>query len=165
MNRFVHRKRKSFFFIMAALALVASFISGAILLYGGATKAYASDSGVASSQAVPSASSSQPNFGPNVYIFDPSMPQSQIQATVDAMATNRSPTSSELSAMRCCSSLAPMDPVPTRSTFRSATTPAVAGLGLSPNDVVINGSIYVRNQCVGRTTAPPSITSGARCRT
>jgi len=25
----------------------------------------------------------------------------------------------------------------------------VAGLGLSPNDVVINGSIYVRNQCFG----------------
>ena len=26
---------------------------------------------------------------------------------------------------------------------------AVAGLGLSPNDVVINGSVYVRNQCDG----------------
>ena len=26
---------------------------------------------------------------------------------------------------------------------------AVAGLGLSPNDVVVNGSIYVRNQCSG----------------
>jgi len=25
---------------------------------------------------------------------------------------------------------------------------SVAGLGLSPNDVVINGSIYVRNQCL-----------------
>src|SRR5207302_6247817 len=25
----------------------------------------------------------------------------------------------------------------------------VAGLGLSPNDVVINGSIYVHNQCLG----------------
>ena len=25
----------------------------------------------------------------------------------------------------------------------------VAGLGLSPNDVIINGSIYVRNQCFG----------------
>jgi hypothetical protein len=68
MNRFVNRKRKSFLFIMAALALVASFVSGAILLHGGATKAYASDN-VATSSAIPSASSSQPNFGPNVYIF------------------------------------------------------------------------------------------------
>ena len=25
----------------------------------------------------------QPNFGPNVYVFTPSMPQSQIQATVN----------------------------------------------------------------------------------
>ena len=59
MNRFVNRKRKSVLFIMAALALVASFVSGAILVYGGATKAYASDSGVATSQAIPSASSSR----------------------------------------------------------------------------------------------------------
>src|SRR5947209_1180675 len=66
-----------------------SFLSGAILLYGGATKAYASDSGVATSQAIPSASSSQPNFGSNVYIFNPSMPQKQIQATVDAVASQQ----------------------------------------------------------------------------
>ena len=42
-----------------------------------------------------------------------------------------------------------MDPAPTHSTSRSATTPSVAGLGQSPNDVVINGSVYVRNQCDG----------------
>jgi hypothetical protein len=32
---------------------------------------------------------SQPNFGPNVYIFNPSMSQSEIQATVDAMANQQ----------------------------------------------------------------------------
>ena len=31
----------------------------------------------------------QPDFGPNVMIFDPSMPTSQIQATVDAIATQQ----------------------------------------------------------------------------
>jgi len=30
---------------------------------------------------------SAPNFGSSVYLFDPSMPQSQIQATVDAIGT------------------------------------------------------------------------------
>ena len=33
--------------------------------------------------------SSPPNFGPNVYVFDPSMPLSQIQATVDALASQQ----------------------------------------------------------------------------
>src|SRR6202167_3427549 len=31
------------------------------------------------------------NFGPNVYIFTPSMPLSQIQATVDSIATQQVP--------------------------------------------------------------------------
>ena len=31
----------------------------------------------------------QPDFGPNVLIFDPSMPTSQIQAAVDAIATQQ----------------------------------------------------------------------------
>lgn len=32
----------------------------------------------------------QPDFGPNVYVFTPSMPQSQIRATVDSIASRRS---------------------------------------------------------------------------
>src|SRR5947209_19215254 len=31
----------------------------------------------------------QPDFGPNVYIFDPSMPTSQIQSTVDSIASQQ----------------------------------------------------------------------------
>jgi hypothetical protein len=154
MNRFVHRKRKSILFIMAALALVVSFTSGAILLHGGATKAYASGSGVASSLAALSVSSSQPNFGSNVYIFNPSMSQSTIQATVDAVASQQ--VSNQFGTQRYALLFEP-------GTYGSSTNPlnfqvgyytAVAGLGLSPNDVVINGSIYVRNQCVsGSCTA------------
>jgi hypothetical protein len=30
-----------------------------------------------------------PDFGPNVYVFTPSMPQSQIQATVDSIASQQ----------------------------------------------------------------------------
>src|SRR3974377_2331968 len=32
-----------------------------------------------------------PDFGPNVVVFNPSMPQSQIQATVDAIAAQQVP--------------------------------------------------------------------------
>ena len=147
MNRFVHRK--SVLFIMAALALVVSFASSAILLHGGATKAYALGSGVANSLAAPSASSGQPNFGSNVYIFNPSMPQSDIQATVNAVASQQ--VSNQFGTQRYALLFEP-------GTYGSSTNPlnfqvgyytAVAGLGLSPNDVVINGSIYVRNQCSG----------------
>jgi hypothetical protein len=93
----------------------------------------------------------QPNFGPNVVVFDPSMPTSQIQATVDAIGNQQ--VSNQFGTQRYALLFKP-------GTYGSATNPlnfqvgyytAVAGLGLSPNDVVINGSIYVHNQCSGST--------------
>ena len=48
--------------------------------------------------------------------------------------------------MRCCSSPAPTDPSAPLN-FQVGYYTSVAGLGLSPTDVVINGSVYVRNQC------------------
>ena len=90
---------------------------------------------------------SQPDFGPNVMIFDPSMPTSQIQAAVDSIASQQ--VSNQFGSQRYALLFKP-------GTYGSSTTPlnfqvgyytAVAGLGLSPNDVVINGSVYVRNQC------------------
>lgn len=92
-------------------------------------------------------SSRQPDFGPNVYIFNPSMPLSQIQATVDAVATQQVPN--QFGAQRYAFLFEP-------GTYGSTATPlnfqlgyytSVAGLGSSPNDVVINGSIDVYNQC------------------
>jgi len=99
--------------------------------------------------AAPSASSGQPNFGANVYIFNPSMPQSEIQATVDAIASQQ--VSNQFGTQRYALLFEP-------GTYGSSATPlnfqvgyytAVAGLGRSPGDVVINGSVYVRNQCFG----------------
>jgi hypothetical protein len=93
--------------------------------------------------------SGEPNFGPNVVVFDPSMPTSQIQATVDAIANQQVPN--QFGTQRYALLFKP-------GTYGSAANPlnfqvgyytAVAGLGLSPNDVVINGSIYVHNQCSG----------------
>src|SRR5258708_4702163 len=100
------------------------------------------------------ASPSQPSFGSSVYIFDPTMPQSQIQATVNAIASQQVPN--QFGTQRDALLFEP-------GTYGSSTNPLnfqvgyyteVAGLGLSPNDVVINGSVYARNQCFsGQCTA------------
>ena len=80
-------------------------------------------------------------------IFDPSMPTSQIQAAVDAIAGQQ--VSNQFGTQRYALLFEP-------GTYGSSTNPlnfqvgyytAVAGLGQSPSDVVINGSIYVHNQC------------------
>ncbi|HTZ44424.1 MAG TPA: glycosyl hydrolase family 28-related protein [Jatrophihabitans sp.] len=89
----------------------------------------------------------QPDFGPNAYVFDPSMPQSQIQQTVDAIAAQQ--VGNQFGTQRYALLFKP-------GTYGSAANPLnfqvgyyteVAGLGQSPSDVVINGSVYVRNQC------------------
>ncbi len=99
--------------------------------------------------AAPSISSSQPNFGPNVYIFNSSMPLSEIQATVDAVANQQ--VSNQFGTQRVALLFEP-------GTYGSSSTPLnfqvgyytmVAGLGKDPGDVVINGSIDVYNQCFG----------------
>jgi hypothetical protein len=109
----------------------------------------ASSTSGATALAAPSASSSQSDFGPSVYIFNPGMPQSEIQATVDAVANQQ--VSNQFGTQRYALLFEP-------GTYGSSTAPlnfqvgyytTVAGLGLSPNDVVINGSIYVHNQCFG----------------
>ena len=90
----------------------------------------------------------QPNLGPNVIVFDPSMPQSQIQAEVDAVAAQQ--VSNQFGTQRYALLFKP-------GTYGSAADPLifqvgyyteVAGLGQSPGDVTINGSIDVYNQCL-----------------
>jgi hypothetical protein len=90
-----------------------------------------------------------PNFGPNVYVFNPSMSLSAIQATVDAVATEQ--VSNQFGTQRYALLFEP-------GTYGSSTNPlifqvgyytTVAGLGASPSDVTINGAINVSNQCFG----------------
>src|SRR5438132_4098155 len=89
------------------------------------------------------------NFGSSVYVFDPSMPQSQIQATVDAIGTQQ--VSNEFGQQRFALLFKPgsYGSVAHPLNFKVGYYTSVAGLGLSPGDVVINGSVYVRNQCFG----------------
>jgi hypothetical protein len=90
-----------------------------------------------------------PDLGPNVVIFDPSMPMSQIQETVDAIAAQQVPNQfgSERYALLFKPGTYGTDGNPLN--FQVGYYTSVAGLGLSPHDAVVNGSIYVRNQCVG----------------
>jgi hypothetical protein len=101
----------------------------------------------ANAQATLPVVSVQSIVGPNVMIFDPSMPQTQIQASVDAIASQQ--ISNQFGTARWALLFKP-------GTYGSAAAPlnfqvgyytSVAGLGLSPTDVVINGSINVYNQC------------------
>ena len=97
--------------------------------------------------AAPATLPGQPDFGPNVYVFSPSMPQSQIQATVDSIASQQ--VGNQFGTQRYALLFEP-------GTYGSAADPlifqvgyytAVAGLGASPGDVVINGAVDVYNQC------------------
>src|SRR5579871_1459972 len=103
----------------------------------------------ANAQAASSATFDQSDLGPNVYVFNPSMPQSQIQATVDAVANQQ--ISNQFGPQRYALLFKPgtygstADPL----NFQVGYYTTVAGLGLSPADVVINGSIDVYNQCFG----------------
>jgi hypothetical protein len=119
------------------------------ILVAGSLVAAASSAGVSAALADDHEGSGQPAFGPNVYVFSPSTPQSEIQARVDAVASQQ--VSNQFGTQRYALLFKP-------GTYGSKANPlsfqlgyytAVAGLGLSPNDVVINGSIDVYNQCAG----------------
>src|SRR5947209_7920160 len=91
--------------------------------------------------------SNQPDFGPNVYVFDPSMTTSQIQATVDGIAAQQ--INNEMGTQRYTLLFkpgtygTPQQPL----AFQVGYYTEVAGLGASPTDVTINGTIDVYNQC------------------
>jgi hypothetical protein len=88
-------------------------------------------------------------LGPNVYVFNPSMSQTSIQSTLNSIASEQVPN--QFGTQRFALLFEP-------GTYGSASDPliftvgyytSVAGLGLNPGDVVINGSINSFNQCFG----------------
>jgi hypothetical protein len=90
-----------------------------------------------------------PDFGPNVKIFDPSMPTSQIQATVDAIANQQ--VDNQFGTQRYALLFMPGTYGSTGSAlaFQVGYYTEVAGLGASPTDVTINGHVDSYNQCFG----------------
>jgi hypothetical protein len=101
--------------------------------------------GAASSAAGP------PDFGPNVIVFDPSMPTSQIQATIDGIAAQQ--VDNEFGTNRYALLFKPGTYGTSASplTFQVGYYTEVAGLGASPTDVTINGHVDVYNRCLTPT--------------
>jgi hypothetical protein len=88
------------------------------------------------------------DLGSNVTVFDPSMPVSTIQATLDA--ANAAQVDNEMGTTRHAYLFKP-------GTYGTADQPLqikvgyyteIAGLGASPTDVVINGKVEVYNRCL-----------------
>jgi hypothetical protein len=86
-----------------------------------------------------------PNFGPNVVVINPSMSQTAIQSELDAISAQQVPN--QFGPQRYAILFEP-------GTYGSKTDPLVfqegyytqvAGLGLVPGDVVINGAVEVFN--------------------
>src|SRR5947209_1113201 len=94
------------------------------------------------------ATTNQPDFGPNVIVFDPTMPTSQIQASVDAIANQQ--VDNEMGTQRYALLFkpgtygTPANPL----VFQVGYYTEVAGLGASPTDVTINGHVDVYNRCL-----------------
>jgi hypothetical protein len=90
-----------------------------------------------------------PDFGPNVKVIDASMSTSEIQAVVDGIANEQ--VSSQFGTARYAILFmpgtygTPANPL----NFQVGYYTEVAGLGSSPGDVTINGTIDVYNQCFG----------------
>jgi hypothetical protein len=94
------------------------------------------------------AASLAPAFGPNVTVFDPSMPVSQIQATIDAIHAQQ--VDAEMSTNRYALLFEPgvygtaEEPLQLKMGYYTE----LAGIGASPTDVTINGKIEVYNRCL-----------------
>jgi hypothetical protein len=112
-----------------------AFAVGLMLMASAATTATASPPSV-------------PSLGPNVTVFDPSMPVAQIQAALDA--THAKQVNNEMGTERYAYLFKP-------GTYGTAEQPLqikvgyyteVTGLGAAPTDVVINGKVEVYNRCL-----------------
>ncbi|MFL5954206.1 MAG: adenylyl cyclase [Gaiellaceae bacterium] len=92
------------------------------------------------------AAAAPPAFGPNVVVFTPSMPQSQIQATLDAISTQQVPN--QFGPQRYAVLFEPGTYGSTESplVFQLGYYTQVAGTGATPSAVVINGAVDVFNQ-------------------
>ncbi|MDP9987026.1 adenylyl cyclase [Arthrobacter sp. FW306-05-C] len=131
-----------------------TLLIGLVIASGGAG-AQASPGAVpeTSPQLVPAApqapsQAGQHPFGPNVYVFDPSMPVAQIQSTVDSIAAQQ--VDDEMGTNRYSLLFKP-------GTYGTPEEPLivqvgysteVAGLGAAPTDVTINGHVDVYNRCL-----------------
>ncbi|HJZ28495.1 MAG TPA: hypothetical protein VJ370_19620, partial [Streptosporangiaceae bacterium] len=128
-----------------ALAAAAALLVGGWIAAGSAIPASAAPAAVTAGAVAPSTTGGP--LGPNVYVFTPSMSQASIQSTLNSIASQQ--VSNQFGSQRYAIFFEPgtygstADPL----IFQVGYYTTVAGLGLSPGGVVINGSIDVYNQC------------------
>src|SRR5215469_9679655 len=135
--------------------IVRLLVSAAVLGAAGLTATAAGASADPSPPASICPDAASATFGPNVCVFTPSMTQAQIQADLNAIATQQVPVASQFSSQRYAIFFEP-------GTYGSKASPLVfqvgyytqvAGLGAMPQDTVINGAIEVFNDlCTAGTS-------------
>ena len=140
----IRRWRRHPVTLAAALVAVAAFAAASSQAASAATTSPAADP---SSSLCPGATAAA--FGPDVCVFNDTMSQATIQADVNNIASQQVPN--QFGTQRYAIFFEP-------GTYGSKTDPlifqvgyytTVAGLGLNPGDVTVNGEINVNNQCSG----------------
>jgi hypothetical protein len=117
-------------------------LATAVPVAGAATPAAAlGTAGLGSTAGGRPAVPAEPDFGPNVTVFDPGTPAADIQAALDAAAAEQVPA--EFGTGRYAFLFKP-------GTYdvdaQLGYYTSIAGLGLSPDDVTINGAVRVEGQ-------------------
>jgi pectin methylesterase-like acyl-CoA thioesterase len=128
-------------FAVAALATSAIPLAVAVAGPAAAAGTSAGSAGTRAGAAKPAKVPPTPDFGPNVQIFDPTTPAATIQAAVDAAAAQQVPA--EFGTGRFAFFFKPGT---YNADIQLGYYTSVAGLGLSPDDVTINGEIRVEGQ-------------------
>ena len=145
------RKSGSFFNSRSCRPRRGAGMSRAFLLLAGLTLLSACGTLTADEQSLDTAAKPQVqgDLGPNVTVFDPNMPISEIQATLDA--TYAKQVDNQFGNERYAYLFKPgtygTDAQPLQIKVGYYTE--IAGLGASPTDVVINGKVEVYNRCLG----------------
>jgi hypothetical protein len=136
------RRARAAVIVAATVALIASSAVPANAAPGSVQAAASASAQQSGNKPAPA-----PDFGPNVKVFDPSMPTSQIQATVDAIAAQQ--VGNQFGTERYTLMFKPgtYGTVEAPLVFQVGYYTEVTGLGASPSDVTINGHVDVYNQC------------------
>jgi hypothetical protein len=142
--------------LAVAAILAAATLAGGALQASAATQASTRPAGT-TTQAVTSIcpDAETATFGPNVCVFTPTMTQVQVQADLNAIATEQVPVDSQFDNQRYAIFFEPgsygskADPL----VFQVGYYTEVAGLGALPQDTVINGAVEVfNNLCTAGTS-------------
>ena len=90
-----------------------------------------------------------PRFNENVFVFDPSMDMNMIQTLIDTLYNQQHPRSSEFGLNRYALLFKPGN---YKVDLKLGYYMHVIGLGSTPDEVVINGSLISRGQNNGNVT-------------